>query len=138
MVPHSFTVRVPLSIRRRPGRKTVVTPGRDAGDAIPTRANPALVKALARAFRYRRLLEDGRHASISEMAAAEKIERGYLGTLLRLTLLAPDIVEALLEGRHSQDVHLPRLLQPVLERWAKQRVAFGRHAWSQANALVPA
>ena len=133
-----ITVRVPLTVRRRPGRKTVVRPVRDAGDAIPTRANPALVKALARAFRYRRLLEDGRHASISEMAAAEKIERGYLGTLLRLTLLAPDIVEALLEGRHSQDVHLPRLLQPVLERWAKQRVAFGRHAWSQANALVPA
>ena len=120
----------PMSSRRWPGR--------DAGDAIPTRANPALVKALARAFRYRRLLEDGRHASISEMAAAEKIERGYLGTLLRLTLLAPDIVEALLEGRHSQEVHLPRLLQPVLERWAEKRVAFGRHAWSQANALVPA
>ncbi len=51
---------------------------------------PALVKALARAFRYQRLLDKGRYASISEMAAAEKIERGYLGTLLRLNLLAPD------------------------------------------------
>jgi hypothetical protein len=50
----------------------------------------ALVKALARAFRYQRLLDKGRYASISEMAAAEKIERGYLGTLLRLNLLAPD------------------------------------------------
>ena len=133
-----MTVRVPLAFRRRPGRKTVVMPVANGSEALPTRADPALVKALARAFRYQRMLEDGRYASVSEMAAAEKIERGYLGSLLRLTLLAPDIVEALLEGRHSQDVHLPRLLQPVLERWAKQRVAFGRHAWSQANALVPA
>jgi hypothetical protein len=130
----SITVRVPLTIRRRPGRKTVVTPVRDGDEsAIPTRADPALVKALARAFRYQRLLDEGRYASISEMAAAEKIERGYLGTLLRLTLLSPDVVEALLEGRHSQEVDLPRLSQPVLERWAEQRVAFGWHAWSQAT-----
>ncbi len=97
----SITVRVPLKIRRRPGRKTVVTPiAKEGGDAaIPTRADPTLVKALARAFRYQRLLDEGRYASISEMAAAEKIERGYLGSLLRLTLLAPPIVEAILAGR---------------------------------------
>ena len=77
----SITVRVPLTIRRRPGRKTVVTPVRDGGEAaLPTRADPALVKALARAFRYQRLLDEGRYASISEMAAAEQIERGYLGS----------------------------------------------------------
>ena len=61
---------------------------------MPTHAGPVLVKALARAFRYQRMLDEGRYASISEMAKAEKIERGYLGTLLRLTLLAPAIVEA--------------------------------------------
>jgi hypothetical protein len=133
-VATSITVRVPLAIRRRPGRKSVVTPVQAGGKAaLPTRSDPALVKALARAFRYQRLLDEGRHASISEMAAAEKIERGYLGTLLRLTLLSPDIVEALLEGRHSQEVDLPRLLQPILERWAEQRVAFGWYAWSQAT-----
>jgi hypothetical protein len=78
----------------------VVTPVQDGGEAaLPTRADPALVKALARAFRYQRLLDDGRYASISEIAAAERIERGYLGSLLRLTLLAPDIVEAVLDGR---------------------------------------
>ena len=99
-VATSITVRVPLTIRRRPGRKTVVTPVRDGGkSALPTRADPALVKALARAFRYQRLLDGGRYASISEMAAGERIERGYLGSLLRLTLIAPDIVETILEGR---------------------------------------
>lgn len=95
----SITVRVPLAIRRRPGRKTVVTPVRDGDETtLPTRADPALVKALARAFRYKKLLDEGRYASITEMAAADRIERGYLGTLLRLTLLAPDLVEAILEG----------------------------------------
>jgi hypothetical protein len=47
----SITVRVPLKIRRRPGRKTVVMPVQGSGEALPTRADPALLKALARAFR---------------------------------------------------------------------------------------
>src|SRR5918997_3322451 len=109
-VATSIVVRVPLAIRRRPGRRTVVTPVRDGGDAaLPARADPALVKALARMFRYQRMLDEGRYASISEMAKAERIERGYLGTLLRLTSLAPDIVEAILDGRHAVGVGLPRL-----------------------------
>jgi hypothetical protein len=117
-----ITVRVPLKIRHRPGRKTVVTPMALAGvPAVPTRADPALVKALARAFRYQTLLDEGRYASISEMAAAEKIERGYLGSLLRLTLLAPGLVEAILEGRQAEGVTLPALLEPFPVEWAVQR-----------------
>ena len=121
----SITVRVPLAIRRRPGRKTVVTPVRDGSEAaLLTRADPALVKALARAFRYQRLLDQGHYASISEMAAAERIERGYLGSLLRLTLLAPDVVEAVLDGRHPSGLDLPRLLAPFPVEWSAQREAF--------------
>ena len=118
----TITVRVPLKIRKRPGRKTVVTPTRD-GDvaALPTRADPALVKALARAFRYQKLLDEGRYASITEMAAAERIERGYLGTLLRLTLLAPALVEELMDGRAGVGATLPELLQPIPEIWEHQR-----------------
>ena len=116
------TVRVPLTIRRRPGRKTLVSLGFGAeGGRIATKADPALVKALARAFRYQKLLDEGRYASISEMAAAEKIERGYLGTLLRLTLLAPEMVEAILNGRQPEGVTLPALLEGVLVGWAHQR-----------------
>jgi hypothetical protein len=94
-----------------------------AGGAAPvtTRADPALVKALARAFRYQRMLDDGRYASISEMATAEKIERGYLGTLLRLTLLAPDLVEAILDGRTNSTIGLPALNEPIPEVWLEQR-----------------
>ena len=93
-----------------------------------TRADPTLVKALARAFRYQRLVDEGRYASIGEMAAAEQIERGYLGTLLRLTLLAPDVVEAMLDGRQPADMTLPRLLAPFPAGWAEQRAMSGASA----------
>jgi hypothetical protein len=116
------TVRVPLTVRRRSGRKTMVSLGFGAeGGRIATKADPALVKALARAFRYQKLLDEGRYASISEMATAEKIERGYLGTLLRLTLLAPELVEAILNGRQPEGVTLPRLLEEVPVAWGEQR-----------------
>ena len=117
----SITVRVPLAIRYGPGRKTVVTPMAEGVAPVTTRADPALVKALARAFRYQRLLDEGRYASISEMAAAERIERGYLGSLLRLTLLAPDLVELVLDGRGADRVALPALLKPIPLVWAQQR-----------------
>ena len=86
----------------------------------PTRADPALVKALARAFRYQRLLEEGRYASISEMPAAERINRGYL---LQLTPLAPDIVEAILDGRQPAELGLPALMGPFPLEWDTQRTA---------------
>ena len=121
-----ITVRVPLKIRRRPGRKTMVSLGAGQdGRSIATKADPALVKALARAFRYQKLLDEGRYASISEMAAAEKIERGYLGTLLRLTLLAPDLVEAILNGREPEGVTLPALLEGVPVGWGEQSIVIG-------------
>jgi hypothetical protein len=90
------------------------------GGRIATKADPALLKALARAFRYQKLLDDGRYASISDMAAGERIERGYLGTLLRLTLLAPHLVEAILNGREPEGVTLPRMLEGVPVRWGEQ------------------
>jgi len=126
----SITVRVPLAIRHRPGRKTVVTPTTNGMTPVTTRADPALLKALARAFRYQRMLDEGRYASITEMAAAERIERGYLGSLLRLTLLAPDLVEAILNAQQLEGVTLPGLLSPFDKSWAAQ------HAELAATDLV--
>jgi hypothetical protein len=109
-------------IREYDGVQHVVTVGAgEDGRRIATKADPALVKGLARAFRYQKLLDEGRYASISEMAAAEKIERGYLGTLLRLTLLAPAMVEAILNGRQPAWVTLPALLEGVPVGWGKQQ-----------------
>lgn len=117
----TLTVRVPLKIGRKAGQKTVVMPVQaERDDTVRTIADPALVKALARAFRYQKLLEEGRYASITEMAAAEKIERGYLGNLLRLTLLAPRIVEAVLDGQ-KHGLALPTLLEPFPGDWASTR-----------------
>ncbi len=91
--PTSITVRVPLTIRSRLGRWMLVTSGRQAA----SRADPAMLKALARAFRWKRMLDDGKRASITEIAEAEKLDRSYLGAVLRLTLLAPDIVQAIVD-----------------------------------------
>ena len=130
-----ITVRVPLTVRRRPGRKTVVVAVRDGGEtAFPTRADPALVKALARAFRYQKLLDEGRYASISEMAAAERIERGYLGSLLRLTLLAPNLIEAILDGLQPDGLTLPRLLEPFPFTWAGQRSVLAEASQTERTA----
>ena len=115
----SITVRVPLAIRHRPGRKTVVTPMTDGVAPVTTRADPALVKALARAFRYQRMLDNGVYGSVTDMAAAEKIDRGYLGRLLQLTLLAPDIVEEMLNGVLPLSLHLMRVEVP--SEWTRQR-----------------
>ena len=115
----SITVRVPLAIRHRPGRKTIVTPMADGIVPATTRADPTLVKALARAFRYQRMLDEGRYASVTDMASAEQIDRGYLGRLLQLTLLAPDIVEAMLDGQVRTGLQPLRADLPT--EWPRQR-----------------
>jgi hypothetical protein len=121
----SITVRVPLAIRPQPGRKTIVRPAGCAPSAsIATRADPTMVKALARAFRWKRMLESKRYGSISEIAAAEKIDRAYVGSILRLTLLAPNIVEAILDGRQSERLRLAILLEPFPLEWGHQRAEF--------------
>ena len=107
----TITVRVPLAIRRRPGRKTIVVPTGASITVQQTRADPALLKALARAFRWQRMLDEGRYGSISEMATAEKIERGYLGRVLQLTLLAPAIVQAIVDGQQGPEISLPKVME---------------------------
>ena len=82
-----------------------------------------MVKAIARAFRWREMLENGTHATIAEIAAAEKINESYVGRVLRLTLLAPDIVEAILGGRQPAGLQLDRLLRGFPVGWQAQREA---------------
>ena len=80
-----------------------------------------MVKAIARAFRWREMLENGTHATIAEIAAAEKINESYVGRVLRLTLLAPDIVEAILSGRQPPKLQLESLLRRFPVAWQGQR-----------------
>jgi hypothetical protein len=94
----TITIHVPIGIRRRGGRKLVFAPDSTNATTTPIcrRVDNAMIKAIARAFRWRKMLEDGTHATIAEIAAAEKINESYVGRVLRLTLLAPDIVEGIL------------------------------------------
>jgi hypothetical protein len=115
-----LTVRVPLAVRKqRGGRKLMIAPASSTNRG-PLAADTTLVKAVARAFRWRRMLESGRFATIDELAAAEKINSSYISRLLRLTLLSPDIVEAILNGRQPDGMTLPALMEPFPVEWALQ------------------
>jgi len=119
----TVTVRVPISIGRRGGRRLVLAPdGTDITAApIHRHINNAMVKAIARAFRWREMLENDTHATIAEIAGAEKINESYVGRVLRLTLLAPDIVETILGGRQPARLQLNHLLQRFSVGWRQQR-----------------
>lgn len=115
----TLTVVIPLRVKQRGGRKAMVTPG---VLALERRQDITLIKAVARAFRWRRMLESGQFATIKDLAAAEKINPSYVSRVLRLTLLAPDIVEAILDGQQAEGVTFPILIRGVPFEWARQRV----------------
>jgi hypothetical protein len=116
--PQTLTVVIPLRVKPRGGRKAMVTPG---VLALERRQDITLIKAVARAFRWRRMLESGRFTTINELAAAEKINASYVSRVLRLTLLAPDIVEAILDGQQPEGMTLPGLMKGVEVEWARQQ-----------------
>ena len=116
----TLTVRVPLTLRKRGGRKQVVAPEGATWGAPRPRVDNTMVKAIARAHRWKRLMESGQFASVTELAEAEKINQSYLCRVLRLTLLAPDIVEAILDGRQPAGLQLDTLLKPFPSVWGKQ------------------
>lgn len=121
-IPETVTLDVPFRVVKRGGRKEMQLP--EAAEK-PRRTDNTLVKALARAFRWKRLLESGEYATIAELAEREGIASSYLTRVLRLTLLAPDIVEAILDGRHGQAVTLARVLEPFPLEWKHQEMHFG-------------
>jgi hypothetical protein len=117
----TLTVRVPLALRKRGGRKLIVMPEGAIWTPPRPRVDGTIVKAIARAFRWRKLLETGVHTTVAEVGAAERINPTYVGRVLRLTLLAPDIVEAILDGRQPAGLQLADLLRPVPVEWKRQR-----------------
>ena len=118
----TLTVHVPMTFRKRGGRKQVIAPDGHPSWAPPrARIDSTLVKALARAFRWRRMLETGAVATVTEIAARERINASYVSRVLRLTLLAPEIVEAILDGRQPPEVTLPVLMGTFPMEWERQR-----------------
>ena len=99
------------------------------GNLVP-RANidNTMIKAIARAFRWQKLLENGTYGCLEEIARAEKIGSSFVSRVVRLALLAPDIVEAILAGKQPASLTLKDLMAPFPVEWAGQRVRFGAEA----------
>lgn len=115
----TITVHIPLTFRKRGGRKLVVTP--DGAEWAPRpRVDNAMVKALARAFRWRKMLDEGAYGTIEELAKCKGIAKTYVSGILRLTLLAPEIVESILDGRQSAVLQLDDLLAGFPLEWKEQ------------------
>ncbi|EPX84289.1 hypothetical protein ruthe_02503 [Rubellimicrobium thermophilum DSM 16684] len=120
-IPETMTLHVPFRIVKRGGRKEMQLP---EGAAHSPRTDNTLVKALARAFRWKRMLESGEFATIAELAEREGIAPSYMTRVLRLTLLAPDIVEAILDGKQGPEVTLAQVLEPFPLTWQHQALHF--------------
>ena len=117
----AVTIHVPIAFRRRGGRKLVVTP--DGAEWAPRpRVDNAIVKALARAFRWRKMLDEGVHGTIEELARAKGVAPSYVSRVLRLTMLAPEIVEAILDGRQPAELQLDDLLNGFPKDWEEQQI----------------
>ncbi|MCE6949635.1 hypothetical protein LAZ29_01615 [Cereibacter sphaeroides] len=115
--PATVTVHVPFRLVKRGGRKEMQLP---EGASQTRRTDSALVKALARAFRWKRMLDSGEFATIADLAEREGIAPSYMTRILRLTLLGPDIVEAILDGRQGAEVTLAGVLKDVPLVWERR------------------
>ena len=120
-IPETVTLQVPFRIGKRGGRKEMQMP---EGAVQPRRTDNTLIKALARAFRWKRMLESGEYATIAELAEREGIAPSYMTRVLRLTLLAPDIIEGILDGKQGPEVTLAQVLEPFPLTWQHQALHF--------------
>jgi len=123
----TVTVTVPLRLVKRGGRKLIFTP-EDAPAWVPRIAlvDNSLIHSLARGYRWQRLLDDGKYDSAAAIANAERLSHSYVSRLLRLTLLAPDLIEAILDGRQSPALQAEVLKGSMPLSWDEQRAKFGR------------
>jgi hypothetical protein len=114
-------ISISVSFLQRGGRKQILSPAGAAPWSPVPRADSALVKAVVRAHRWRAMLESGEYGSSAELAKTEKVNDSYLSRILRLTLIAPDLVEAILSGRQPSTLQLDDLLKPLPAAWDRQR-----------------
>lgn len=119
---------VPLTIKRRQNRKLLIPPTPESAASAAGGLNASMIKTLGKAFYWKRLLEEGRYPTTTDLARSLKLEPGWVAEVLRLTLLAPDIVEAILDGRQPRhlNLHTLRGRQDLLPRdWGEQRRLLG-------------
>jgi hypothetical protein len=118
----SLTVTIPMAIRKRGGRKLVVSPvGAEPWAPSRPRIDKTLLRAVVQAFHWKQMLDSGQFATIGELAEAEKLDRSFVSHTLRLTLLAPDLVEAILDGKQPRTMELQPLMRGMPHEWERQR-----------------
>jgi hypothetical protein len=122
----TIVVHIPITLRRQGGRKNVVTPAGATPWIPPPRVDNTLVKAIVRAHRWRTMLESGDYNTLRDLAKAENINESYLGRILRLTLLAPEIVESILDGKQPANLELEGLLGKLPIEWSAQLETLSR------------
>ena len=123
----NLQIHIPMLIRRMRGRKQIISPqaldGQIPGAAEPVQA--AVIQALSRAFSWAEILESGQVNSISELARNLEVDGSYVTRILKLTTLAPDIVEAIINGEEPDGLSLARLIRSFPEEWSEQHTLFG-------------
>jgi hypothetical protein len=121
----TLTIRIPMHLQRRGGRKLIVTPEGVAAPAPRPRRDETLIKAMVRAHHWRSRIESGGAKSITDLAEQEGVTDAYVCRLLPLTCLAPDIMEAILDGRQPKGLRVGEMLGNGPLDWNKQRSAWG-------------
>ena len=117
------TVSIPVTFRQRGGRKQILAPPGETPWSPAPRVDTALLKAVVRAHRWRAMLENGEYGSSAELAKTERVNDSYLSRILRLTLIAPEMTEAILAGRQPSTLQLDDLLKPLPSAWSEQHSA---------------
>lgn len=120
----TVTVHIPVVFRQRASRKQILSPSGSAFWSPAPRIDTALLKAIVRAHRWKEMLESGKYTSAAELAKAEKVNDSYFSRILRLTLLAPEIVEAIVIGKQPPTMQVDDLLKPLPAEWQKQTSIF--------------
>ena len=119
------TVHIPVVFRQRAGRRQIIGPSGSVPWSPAPRVDTALLKAVVRAYRWREMIECGKYACAADLAKAEKVNASYLSRILRLTLLSPDVVEAIVTGRQPGTLQVDDLLKPLPFLWQQQKSVLG-------------
>jgi hypothetical protein len=120
-VSGTLTVRIPMRFVRHKGSKQIISPDGDGGeiaDKAQTGPDRALLAALAKAWRWQKMLDSGRYGSLADLAAEEQVNPSTFSRYLRLLTLAPDLIAAVLNGDPQLDRQ--RLMEPFPEVWDEQ------------------
>ncbi len=120
-----ITVTVPIQMKRRAGRRRIVVTEQVPSRQVARTYSESLALAIARAHHWKGLIDSGKFASLSELATAIGLAVSYAARIYRLTYLAPDIIEAILDGREPEGLSMRVLCKPVPAEWIEQRERLG-------------